>query len=558
MSAVSTQKWHEHAHRNMAEAQMAHQGALDQAEESVRTHEGTVNDNHDMYKEVHDSMEQKVSNTRRLVENLTDRAYCLENSIQHTRESQGQLEAALRAKDAPLQLCLWRLEQRSKRPPREQVRDDVELALEEEKATLIQTKWDLSDAIERTKAMINEMENRLAEVRDDLHHKQHALGIDEMCLAKAQSSYHTMAFRTPRPQGPTLGGKTAGSKRQSGLFPHVEAHNNEVFRQNRTGQLERHAASHDEAADVLREQNTRLIARCEKAANDAKASTDRCLRDRVHECQQMRMRLEDQIRETESKIDHTNGIISETRFHMGALQEPLAMVGACGSFRKDRTAREHITDPVSTKLQEHQDTVMRAHEDLADQHQKEKDNLQRLWERKKQLEEDLKDKTTACHIDSRCLNHGTLPIRGGDRGTIGPVGDFEPLHQRAADYQRSYGMPLPNHGDPLPGRGGHTARGAFLDPAFDGRGGSDHTHRGFNAQGASTPGRAGTFSPGYTSTGRTMNQLASHTLAPVTSPMNSQKYGVTQRGSGTMTPRTFGAAGSNIFRDTARAAMTYG
>ena len=310
MSAVSTQKWHEHAHRNMAEPQLAHQGALDQAEGSVRTHEGTLNDNHDMYKEVHDSTEQKVSDTRRLVENLTDRAYGLEISIQHTRESQGQLEAALRAKDAPLQLCLWRLEQRSKRPPHEQVRDVVELALEEEKATLIQTKWDLRDAIERTKAMINEMENRLAEVRDDLHHKQHALGIDEMCLAKAQSSYHTMAFRTPRPQGPTLGVKTAGSKRQSGLFPHVEAHNYEVFRQNRTGQLECHAASHDEAADVLREQNTRLVARCEKAAND--------------ECLQMRMRLENQIRETESEIDHTNGIISETRFHMGALQKPLA------------------------------------------------------------------------------------------------------------------------------------------------------------------------------------------------------------------------------------------
>lgn len=41
-----------------------------------------------------------------------------------------KLQDALASKDAPLALCTWRMEQREKRPLREQVRDVVEVCLE--------------------------------------------------------------------------------------------------------------------------------------------------------------------------------------------------------------------------------------------------------------------------------------------------------------------------------------------------------------------------------------------------------------------------------------------
>jgi len=546
----------------MGDAANTHQAALNQAENSVRTHEDTVNKNHDQYRAVQDNMELKVSNTRRLVETLSDRAYCLENSIQHTRESLGNVEAANRAKDGPLQLCLWRIEQRTKRPyPRELVRDDAEVALEDEKATLVQTKYDLSDAAERTKDMIRQLEARLAEVRDDLHHKKHALGIDEMCLAKAQASFANMAFRTPRPQGPpTTREKMVRDRQAAERFGHAESHNNEMFRVNRTGALERHSASHDEAADILREANTRLIARCEQAAKEAKMNTDRCLRDRLHELQHMRMRIEEQIRETESKIDHTNGIISETRYHMGALQEPLAMQGACAGFRKDRTAREHITDPVAAALAEHQDGVLQAHEDLGKEQEKEKAHLKALFEKKKQLEDDLKDKSSACSIDARCLNHGTIPVRNGDRGLIGPVGEFVPLRaEHRAEYVRTTGMPM---ADP-----GISNRSTSVDPVAYGRtggvhrGGSNHTHHDYNAQGFSTPGRGGSV-PGYASAGRTMNMLQAtqlpHAAAPPMNNFTRFPGGTGGPMRGPMTPRGGLGAGTNPLVQSGRAAVSYG
>ena len=46
------------------------------------------------------------------------------------RQTLQKLQDALVSKDPPLALCTWRLEQREKRPLREQVRDTVEVCLE--------------------------------------------------------------------------------------------------------------------------------------------------------------------------------------------------------------------------------------------------------------------------------------------------------------------------------------------------------------------------------------------------------------------------------------------
>ena len=98
---------------------------------------------------------------------------------------------ALVAKDAPLTLCTWRMEQRERRPLKEQVRDNVEVCLEVrrnsfhrllhcltwprnivdflsmlmptkvEKATLIDAQRKLKDFIKKTKATIHALESDL-------------------------------------------------------------------------------------------------------------------------------------------------------------------------------------------------------------------------------------------------------------------------------------------------------------------------------------------------------------------------------------------------------------
>mmetsp|Transcript_19175 Transcript_19175/g.43617 ORF Transcript_19175/g.43617 Transcript_19175/m.43617 type:complete len:448 (-) Transcript_19175:148-1491(-) len=410
MSMHTPQEWHHHAGSNMANAQHTHRKAHRQNQDSHQAHVETVADNIDAYQELHGSLKQKVQTSYRLIDTLQRRADSLQNSIKHTQHTLAQLEAAHRAKDPKIQLCLWRLEQREKRPLREQVRDNTELTLESEKATLVETQKKLSDGMKRTKAMITDLEQKLAEVRHDLDHKQQALGVDETCLRTTQRSYHTVVERTRPHSSPGTRMSSSQRARQPAAFQ--ESTRNELQRQQDAVRLNQSSASKEEQGKGLREDMKVLIGRCQKAADDATSRSERALQERINEAQQMRRRLEGEIRETNGKIDHTKHTISETRQQIKNLEEPIDLTTTCSSYRKQRATREHITDPVSTRIQEHQMTVLRAQQDLIGHHQQEKSNLQDLNERKERLKDDLRDKTSALHIDLNCLTHEAMHHNG--------------------------------------------------------------------------------------------------------------------------------------------------
>mmetsp|Transcript_33632 Transcript_33632/g.94467 ORF Transcript_33632/g.94467 Transcript_33632/m.94467 type:complete len:453 (+) Transcript_33632:106-1464(+) len=412
MSMHTTQEWHQHTGFNMTQAQHSHSKAHKQNDRSQRAHEDTVNDNVSGYNDVQGSMEQKIKSTHRVLEKLQRRAASLEDSINQTKASHAQLEAALRAKEAPLQLCMWRMEQREKRPLREQVRDIVEVALESEKATIIDTQRKLHDAIKRTKVTIHDLEEKLEEVRHDIGEKKQALSVDEMCLRNTKRSYQTVLDRTPPPGG--TGRMSTTQKTYSTSLPLHESSRNESNRIQEAERLSQSGSNREAAAKALREDNSKIIARCQKLQEDACAKTERCTQERVNENQQVRRRLEDEIRGTHDKIDHTKNTITETRYQMKALEEPMDLTATCSSWRKQRATREHITDPVSTKIREHQMTVMRAHQDLSGHHSQEKGNLHDLKERRDRLNEDLRDKTAALHIDLNCLTHEGAHTTGGN------------------------------------------------------------------------------------------------------------------------------------------------
>mmetsp|Transcript_133513 Transcript_133513/g.259973 ORF Transcript_133513/g.259973 Transcript_133513/m.259973 type:complete len:217 (-) Transcript_133513:125-775(-) len=156
---------------------------------------------------------------------------------------------------------------------------------------------------------------------------------------------------------------------------------------------------------MLRDENNALIQRCQKAADDVAAKTERGLQDRIDENQGCRNRLSNEIAETRAKIDHTKETMAETRAQIRALEEPTDNAATCASFRRQRATREHVHDPVSTRIQEHQMSTHRAHQELLAHHAEEKANLQDLNERLERLKDDLRDKTGALHVDGDCLTH---------------------------------------------------------------------------------------------------------------------------------------------------------
>eukprot|EP00434_Breviolum_minutum_P001204 symbB.v1.2.001053.t1/scaffold33.1/size517934/5 len=191
MSMHTTQEWAQSAHHNMFQAQRSHRKAMSQQDQSSRAHEEAMSDNMGMYNELHSSLEQKVKTSQRLVDKLSHRAQSVEHSLQHTRSTLMKLQEALAAKDPPLALVMWRMEQREKRPLREQVRDTVEVCLEVEKASLMDAQRRLKEFIKKTQATITCLENKLEELRHDIQQKTQALSVDELCLRTTSRSLET-------------------------------------------------------------------------------------------------------------------------------------------------------------------------------------------------------------------------------------------------------------------------------------------------------------------------------------------------------------------------------
>ncbi|CAJ1401656.1 unnamed protein product [Effrenium voratum] len=422
MSMHTTQEWVQHAQYNMYSAQSTHRKAMDQQDRSNRTHGEVMSDNMGMYNELHTSLEQKVKTSQRLLDKLLHRAQSVENSLQHTRQTLQKLEEALAAKEAPLALCTWRMEQRERRPLREQVRDTVEVCLEVEKAALVDAQRKLKDFIKKTKATIAALESKLEEVRHDIAQKTQALSVDELCLRTTSRSFDQVAERSiQRPTGspsrnmpPSTHARrrTAGAQAARHEVASHESARNEVLRQQEALRLNQSAVHREEAAKELREEASKLVQRLARAAEEATSKSDKSMKDRVNENQQMRRRLEQELRETCNQINMTKGTIQDTKSQIRSLEEPMELTSTCASWRKQRATKEHIHDPVTTTIQEHQMTLLRCHEDLRQHHQNEKTILQELQEKKEQLKEDLRDKTAALHIDLNCLTHEATCLNG--------------------------------------------------------------------------------------------------------------------------------------------------
>eukprot|EP00811_Abedinium_folium_P033364 NODE_6333_length_1681_cov_8.750322.p1 GENE.NODE_6333_length_1681_cov_8.750322~~NODE_6333_length_1681_cov_8.750322.p1 ORF type:complete len:447 (+),score=147.75 NODE_6333_length_1681_cov_8.750322:156-1496(+) len=410
MSLHTPSQWHQSANLNMTAALGSQANAARQNETSRRAHTDTLNDNLTHYNELHTSLEGKCSSSRQLISKLDGRAKSLEASLAATGQSLAALEVAHRAKDAPLELCHWRMEQREKRPLREQVRDVVELALEEERATLLDTQRKLQAAIKKTRSMSNGLEAKHNEVKDDLNQKSQALSIDQLCLNTQHNTWqsevnHGGGFTR------TAGSRPSAARRSAtGVGADMETHQNEARRQQQAHRLDNTAQQREGAGQELRDENNRLIQRCQRAADEAAAKTARALQERIAEKQTMKKRLEKEVNNTMNNIDHTKATIMETRKRLSDLDEPMQLCSTRAAWRKQRSINEHIADPVSTRLEEHKQSLLRTEGELKEHHQEERANLLNLEAHLEKLQHDLQDKTNAHNIDLSCLNVNTRMV----------------------------------------------------------------------------------------------------------------------------------------------------
>jgi hypothetical protein len=420
MSALTVKQWHREAAVAIQSAKATHSDASRQAETSSKARGDVVAENLNQYTELHKLLDQKVKCSHKLVEKLRLRAESLENSIGLTRQTLQQLEAALRAKEMPLRLCMLREEQREKRPARERVRDAVAPMLEAEKSNLLGSQKQLKAAVAEAKSALQGLEGRLREVRSNQEQKAQALSLDEACYESTCKSWRKAAGSTPeehrtatrRLPAAAVGNTPSKSDELSTTYK------NEVNRQRETERLDRTSAGQEQAAKALREQSAKLVLNTATSAQDHRAKVDQALQEGARQNQQVRKRLEFEIKETQAKIQRTKATIAQTKERLESLREPMNNTSSCVDWRSKRAQTEHIQDPVSTKLAEHQSTLQRNHESLSRNAAEEQRVLKELQQHEAQLSEDLRDKTAAFQIAMACL---AAPMKPGGKAVPSTV-----------------------------------------------------------------------------------------------------------------------------------------
>lgn len=398
----------------MAHARGGVAAAGAQTANSRATHAHAAAQNLHAYDQVTDALHEKVTHTEELVDDLENRLQSIKGTLKTGKQSLAKLEAALVAKEAPLELCQMHKEQRHGRPPHEMVHDVVEGALDEEHAVIEDTKRHLREAIQRTKDQIFKLEGKQKELQHDLGVKKHALEVDRKCLTAAEASHLTTAKQLGdcTAEGGVV--SSSGPSRTDDHHPPMQqARGNELSRDLRHSQQDHGAKQTEEEARFEFDQNDALIGQCHQAVSDAAARSEQALQARINENRQMRRNLESHLKETEEQIADVCDTIADTRHKILAMGEPVEMAARANNERQKRLHHENFFDPVSSRLNDQHATAVQARERLKHQQHAEHTRLAHLEECRDNLLEDIRAKQNAFSIDAGCLTNSSLhPIRG--------------------------------------------------------------------------------------------------------------------------------------------------
>lgn len=430
-SSKAPAQWHSQTETNLSMAFRAHKFADEQFTASTLGHTHTWEDNLSQYQSVHQNLCKKVGTTRQLRDLLHDRIRSMAKTIDETGHTLQALETAGTAKDEPLSLCRWRMEQRAQRPERELIRDTFEIALEKEWEILSTVSDRLQHQITKTQATVRTLTEWKNELEDDHESKVLSLETDEQCLNTAHRTWP--AKGKPR-MDRTLLAAGADVARGSGHVPvkmpslpaddpshsinAVRNANEEERRQSETLQRIAQARDAEKSASGLREESARIIGMIRKdCALVSKKAEEACAR-RIDETQTMKKKLEWTIEETERKIQSISESMSKTGANLRAHQEPASLITSREKFRNERKGTERGGDNVVTAMDKQKYRLRRNQKHLEQNHADEEGTLRTLEDAKMQLMADLSDKDKALQIDLRCQSW--RHILGGTPPKVGP------------------------------------------------------------------------------------------------------------------------------------------
>lgn len=364
---------------------------------SQQAHDETWLDNERHYAKVHAELQKKLAQTRHLQQQLTGRIKSVEASISLSKHSCADLQEASIGKKAALQLVSARLDLRHRaRPDGELKRDALEVALNEQKETLLASQKRLGHYARKTDNMITELGHIHEALLQDLQSKTQSLHVDLDCVQTSASMGAVTVHAPCEGAGNPELHRSAVSMYAS--MPEQQEHRRQLDAVARM----RFAKKREEAAHALRDESTQITRQAHIACTSADDRTNTAMQNNINELQSNLARLKEAGRAQEERIKSIVEILSRTGESMQDHEKPSALNSTRLNLRKQRHTVENIRDPVRAALDSQAKSLKSNFEALAARHGEEKDMLTELQKMHTKLREDIADKGRALDTDLKC------------------------------------------------------------------------------------------------------------------------------------------------------------
>jgi chromosome segregation ATPase len=385
-------QWRNDAAQNLWDAKFAHDAAEESHTLSEEAQGHVQMRRHQKMQGTMAELAAKVAATRRMLEKLGDRKAGLEESIGKIERYQLKLLQAEEAVKSPLELCDWRIKQRSGRPSGELVHDDAEIALEEEMTNLTQSRKQLQEMRNAVERVLRGLKETLEEVQSDIAAKTESRQIDEACW-RSLPGY--LRYEPVKKSKDFEGGRQVQD---------APCNPEEKARREATWSLVKKAQKRENVAAAVLEKTWVLMRETESRSRALTTKSERALADRLRELNQAKALLQKRIVECQSKIDKTKLELQRVHWEVSNHEDPLGTTKGVWEKRKQHPGQERIDDDPKAALQDHLHSLKLNKLDLQARAREDEDAVRSLQEALDTLQADLNAKQSAFVIDSSCLH----------------------------------------------------------------------------------------------------------------------------------------------------------
>eukprot|EP01064_Diplonema_japonicum_P009288 TRINITY_DN16769_c0_g1_i1.p1 TRINITY_DN16769_c0_g1~~TRINITY_DN16769_c0_g1_i1.p1 ORF type:complete len:454 (+),score=78.12 TRINITY_DN16769_c0_g1_i1:46-1407(+) len=376
----ATGEWQHSTIKLIDEARQSKQNSMILRDQNITAKKVTDQDVVDTGNVVKEELRKKVALTAKLKVKLEKQVSLTRKELEALLQARAKTKERLEEKRVPLKVSSARVATRQAKPSSEQINDTVERTLHRELSELQASVTQLSNLVESSAALVSRLELSLKSLESDLRDKTESLRLDKACLDVT-------------PLAAEISTNTVVSK--SGLNPEAWCRD--------TAQLLTDAAELQQRSMRLRKIINKVITSLGQTHNLAYSAVNDALRHKVKQTKTLHSQLLCNLEAVTHEMQELSKHREQIHATLVAKQGPLSVVAQRLGLRRKRPNREAIRDNVEEALEMElaklKQTMDALHHKL-DIIDTEYGRLARL---KRQLEQDLNNKTTALTQDKKAL-----------------------------------------------------------------------------------------------------------------------------------------------------------